>query len=359
MSRKQLDLDFNRGRKLWILHQVSPLMPFSRMARVLRAIDDVARNESKVSLTHREISAYDGMSVPTVRRGIEDLCRYGLLIKDSTINARGQQANSYRIVWPNLDAIANGEPLDDPAPVPEKSTQVLKAGGDHHEHPPDHSDYPPAHHDQAPPDHSDQALLYPPLKPINTPPPSHQALVTSAPAWSVVEEVLISEGVGRASPAVESARSRGCVPAEILQLIEFARSKPGAYGPGAIYTRIRNALPGEDPAAGWPPEDEKYHKNQRQAQADRECRRSAQETADRRAKRKVNQRARQELEREYGPQLDRLKRDELLDFVRVHCEPVIVRALAQNPDIHRSAGFYRVTLLEALRDQATGLPGEV
>lgn len=138
MDRKQLDLDFNRGRKLWILHQVAPLMPFSRMARVLRAIDDVARNESKVTLTHREISAYDGMSVPTVRRGIEDLCRYGLLIKDNTINAHGQQANSYRIVWSNLDAIANGEPLDDPAPVPEKSTQVLKVGGggDHHDQPP-------------------------------------------------------------------------------------------------------------------------------------------------------------------------------------------------------------------------------
>lgn len=210
-----------------------------------------------------------------------------------------------------------------------------------------------------PPDHCDQALLYPPFKPINTPPPSNQALVATAPTWSVVEEMLILEGVGRASPAVETAKSRGCAPTEILKLIEYARSKPGAYGPGAIYTRIRNALPGDDPALGWPPEDEKYHKGQRQEQAVCERRRSAQEAADRQTKRNANQRAQQELEREYGLQLDRLKRDELLDFVKAHCKPVIVRALAHNPDVYRSSGFYRVALLEALRDQATGLTGEV
>ncbi|QDT98012.1 helix-turn-helix domain-containing protein [Gimesia aquarii] len=382
-QKEQGCLNFTRGNKIHILREIAPLLPHYRMTRVLRAVDawqwKNARNENYFTFSYRQIAEFEGMSVPTVRRGIADLIKYDLLIKHEAVTSYGQQPNAYKIAWSILDAVVNdGEPLlldldeitgdetETPAPdLDQKSSQVLKVGGDQFDHPPDH-DAPPesaqvvnvgGDHSDHPPDQFDQASLYPLIN-IN-PPPSHKALVTITPERVVVEKELRLMGVGLASKAIETALGRGCSLDDVLQLIEYARSKPDAYGPGALKNRVCEALPGEDPSQGWPRESDEFLKQQRQAVAQKEGSQASRKTAEREAKRKANQRAQQELEREYGPQLDRLKRDELLDFVKAHCEPVIVRALAQNPDVHRSPGFYRVTLLEALRDQATGMPGEV
>lgn len=80
----------------------------------------------------------------------------------------------------------------------------------------------------------------------------------------------------------------------------------GAYGPGAIKTRISQAMPGADPDFGWPAENEKFLKQQAQRSAEA---RRAQEVSERETKRKVTEHAQQLLERDYGPQLDTMSRE--------------------------------------------------
>lgn len=365
MERKEQGrLNFTDGNKQFILREVAPFLPHSRMTRVLRAIRErhwqYARDENEVMLSHKEIASYDGMSVPTARRAIQDLIDFNLLIKSETVSCHGRQANSYKIVWSNLDAIVNdGEPLIGPAPVPEESTgefsetpapdldyessQVVKVASDHGDTPPDHCDHPPDHGDQPPPDHCDQASLYPSI--INPPPPE-----SNNPTWEEVEEILISEfGVGRPVPAVTAARESGCAIVEILQLIEYARSKPGAYGAGAIYTRIFESRPGRDPAQGWPDESEKYRKRQKQSKTKVKAVQAETANAEREKKIKQDQHARQLLERDFGPELDRMNREELRDFAFAHCTEFVARLIGRSPDAIRAGGLYRDELLKALK----------
>lgn len=359
--RNQGRLNFTHANKLFILREVAPFLPHPRMTRVLRAIQErhwqYARDADEVTLSHKQIATCDGMSVPTVRRAIADLIDHNLLIKTETVSCYGRQANSYKIVWSNLDAIVNdGEPLVEPAPVPEKSepidsetsapdleyesTQVVKTACDHHDHPPDHGDYPPDHSDHPPPDHHDQASIFPRIN-INPPPPSGKE-----PTWEEVEIILFSEmKVGRAVSAIEAAQGRGCSPYDIMRLIEHARSKPGAYGPGAIFTRVSQAVPSADPSFGWPNENKGYR--QQKAIKEAESKRD-QEVAEREQKRLQDQRARDQLERTFGPQLDAMDLSELRSFA-VLCPTVVAGAIRRDPAAARqSGGLYRIEILKAL-----------
>lgn len=368
-EKQQGRLNFTHGNKLFILREVAPFLPHPRMTRVLRAIQErhwqYARDADEVSLSHRQIATYDGMSIPTVRRAIADLIDHQLLIKTETVSCYGRQANSYKIVWSNLDAIVNdGEPLTDPAPVPDdseavdsetpapdleyESTQVVKTASDHHDQSPDHHDHPPDHSDHPPPDHHDQASINPKL--INPPPPSE----INNPTWREVEEILISEfGVGRPGKAVAAARENGCATADVLRLIEYARSKPGAYGAGAIYNRISEAWPGRDPAQGWPEESKRYRQRQSRTRRNDRQAQLARETRERDERKRQDQAERQRLESEFGPVLDAMTRDQLRAYVAEHCLPTIAQAIAGDPDAHRESGLWRTEILKSLKARQT------
>ncbi|QDT84611.1 hypothetical protein [Gimesia chilikensis] len=368
-EKQQGRLNFTHGNKLFILREIATYLPHPRMTRVLRAIQErhwqYARDADEVSLSHKQIATVDGMSVPTVRRAIADLIDHQLLIKTETVSCYGRQANSYKIVWSNLDAIVNdGEPLADPAPVPAQSaavdsetsapvleyesTQVVKTASDHHDQSPDHCDHPPDHGDQPPPDHHDQASINPKL--INPPPPSG----TNNPTWREVEDLLISEfGLGRPGKAVSAARENGCATADVLRVIEYARSKPGAYGAGAIYNRISEARPGRDPAQGWPEENKRYRQRQSRTRRNDQQAQLAREARERDERKRQDQAERQRLESEFGSVLDGMTRDQLRAYVAEHCQPVIAQAIARNPDAHRSEGLYRTEILKSLKARQT------
>ncbi|QDT26833.1 hypothetical protein Enr10x_21430 [Gimesia panareensis] len=368
-EKQQGRLNFTHGNKLFILREVAPFLPHPRMTRVLRAIQErhwqYARDADEVSLSHKQIAKYDGMSVPTVRRAIADLIDHQLLIKTETVSCYGRQANSYKIVWSNLDAIVNdGEPLTDPAPVPDdseavdsetpapdleyESTQVVKTASDHHDQSPDHHDHPPDHSDHPPPDHHDQASINPKL--INPPPPSE----INNPTWREVEEILISEfGVGRPGKAVAAAQANDCTPADILPLFAYARSKPGAYGAGAIFTKISEARPGRDPTQGWPEESEEYLKQQARKKLKVQQTKKARTEQEREERKRQDQAERQRLESEFGPVLDGMTRDQLRAYVTEHCLTPVAQAIARNPDAHCEAGFWRTEILKSLKARQT------
>lgn len=374
-QKEQGHLNFTRGNKIHILREIAPLLPHYRMTRVLRAVDawqwKHARNENYFTFSYRQIAEFEGMSVPTVRRGIADLIKYDLLIKCEAVTSYGQQPNDYKIAWSILDAVVNdGEPLLDPGeitsdefetPAPDldqKSSQVLKVGGDQIDHPPDH-DSPPestqvvkvgGDHSDHPPDQIDQASLYPLINIY--PPPSKK------PTWEEVERILNLVGVGCAVKATTAARDRDCQPAEILQLIGYAQSKPGAYGPGAIYKRVSEMIPGSNPAEAWPRESKEFRQEQKQAKHQAKLNQAAQLAAKREEKKLVDQHAQEILERDLGPELDRMDRYELRAFAAAHLGDAIAGSFARDPEKHRLSGFYRPILLKALKDQATGMPGE-
>lgn len=361
---EQRQLDFNRGAKLGILRRVSERnILSSRMLLVLRAIDDRAQNQSAITLTLSQIGEYSGQSRETAKRGVADLVRNSLLIKTAVVNETGKQANQYQIVWSQLNAIGDGERFDLVKPTPRKqaqpaaettpaeSTQVVIPATGQILVDPGHSD--PSDGSQRPPDpgHSDPSLLIAPLR-INNPPTSlgSEPPAEDRPAdWSGLEGELIGLGIKAAGAAIRTAQGRGCQPADIRRLIDHARSKPGAWGPGAIHDRVRVARPGENPATGWAVESDAWQRAQKQQQQAAQRDRDAQQAAQRRAQRAARREADQRLEREFGPVLDELTPAAVLDFARTHC-PTLVGLLRREPNQAQHGGT-RLFLLAALKKQ--------
>lgn len=347
---EQLQLDFNRGAKLWILRRVSELNLITpRMLMVLRAIDDRARDQAETEATLAELGAYSGQSRDTAKRGVADLVRNQLLIRKPVVNGGGVQANRYQIAWGQLQAMADGEPWEliktDPKPAatqPAESAQVVKAAMGQMEPAPGHSA--PAAGAQCPtdPGHSAPAILYAPLRKNNLP---------SFPgsSWERVVAELIDLGLGAPQAAISRAQASGCSPADLMGLIHHARSKPGAWGPGAVFHRITAALPGGDPAAGWPKPSAEWQQRQiRQAQQ-QQIQQTAQQAAQRQAERQARRERNQRLIDQYGAILD-----DLSDAERVELAQTISRHLASrlriNPADYRLHGC-RMWLLDALKKQ--------
>ena len=79
-------------------------------------------------------------------------------------------------------------------------------------------------------------------------------------AWQEVEEELLKCKVAMAHDCCSQARWRGVTSDEVLAMVAVYRSLPGAWGPGGLHLRVRSALPGADPAEGWPPQDGAYRR---------------------------------------------------------------------------------------------------
>ena len=125
-----------------------------------------------------------------------------------------------------------------------------------------------------------------------------------APLWMEAESALREEGVFAAGGALNAAQQIGASPADVLAIIEHARSRPGAWGPGAIRNRVINTRPGLDPGEGWPPHSEEFER-ERQAFSEGEERRASRAQADReKARNTETRRDDDQREATFGPILD-------------------------------------------------------
>lgn len=359
-ERKQLELDFKRGEKLAIITKIMKRNVFnSRMLLALRAIDDRAQNQSTITLTYQQIGDYLSMSRATAKRGVADLEKYDLLIKTPVLDTQGQKANQYQLLWTYLQLIADGHPLENPAPDPAEqrgddseipapvsdyeSSQVLIHAGGQKEGTPGHYDPPPGSPCTDPPGHHDPAILYPFISRINPPPPINHR------SWEGVGNILISLGVAAAGRAISNAQANRCGPADVLPLIEHYQSKPGAYQPGALFRRVSQAMPGGDPASGWPLESAKWLRSRQQADQVAQRDQAAQKAAARQAEIEARQQARQVLEAEYGPALDEMNEAERF-VVAQECGPIIAAQLARDRRKYQ-AGEMRLFLLTKIKER--------
>jgi hypothetical protein len=150
------------------------------------------------------------------------------------------------------------------------------------------------------------------------PPPVAPAAEASTPVdveWEEVEEALLSEGVARASEAVDAARSNACHPIDVRRVVSHYRSKKPAWEEGALFERIRILRSGQDPAAMWPAPSKAAqvasNTAQRVAQASKaaEVRMSDQAIAEQEFERF------QRLEADHGAAIDALDREAIRKII--------------------------------------------
>lgn len=161
---------------------------------------------------------------------------------------------------------------------------------------------------------------------------------------------MIELGVFAPRPAIESARSAGATPEDVLAVLNWSEAKPGAWGPGAIRNRVMICRPGLDAAAGWPEPSTDYNR-QRQADSEGENRkRSRAKQAGEEIRNAETKLAAVEQEQAWGPVLDQLKPDELdqlADTVLGQTGPAVVHYRR-----HGASGMVRGLLLDAIAQGA-------
>lgn len=186
----------------------------------------------------------------------------------------------------------------------------------------------------------------------NPPPPSelrpHSPANASEPIEGKAAAELAKLGVDRPNQAVAMAIRNGATLKDIQAICHVFSSKRGAWGPGALYERVKEFQEDIPPDKGWPPADPKWllqqERGKRTEQAQQQARQREQERQD-------DQRVREDRERRYGPLLDDLSEQELRDLIRELIPDVaqkshLDRLRRDGPDGYRKPGSYRRDLLQ-------------
>lgn len=258
------DVDYFQRRR-WISEAEIPNTcnaAGATMKAVLHAIHDHYGKNEKSWPSEERIASQLSVTTRTVERAIRGLKELSLLIAIPTGYGRGKGVhNQYVIVWGEVT-------LREPSR--REAHRDLLAGhraGDEAKSAPIHSDTPPIHSDMVA-IHSDILSLHSDtmsdeliIKQIKEPPPppaktkTLQQPTPRSADWKEVEEVLVSlpqdRRPGAWKSALETARQSGVTPDHVLAILRFYESEPSAFGPGALYHRLRYCHPRIAPAEGW------------------------------------------------------------------------------------------------------------
>ena len=358
---EQLEFDFPRSRKLWTLRNLTGKFPKpkqQRMRGVLRAIDEIARNDMSCQATHRMISEISDLSVMTVRRGIEDLESFGLLITQEVVSEKGQKGHIYRPVWPSLHAIAEGEEtLKSEESTMEKQSTEQSAPCSPRTPPPVHQEQPPCSPRTPPPVHGE----HPPLFTVNTPtiyPVCKTDLLPPPPTadeWAEVVGQLMELNLASIKPAISEAQQSGAFPSDIQALIDHYQTRTEitdkrvtvrAWGPGALQKRIANWLPGGDASAGWPEKLNKEYTNwmERKQYIVQQREKASQKAS----KKKSSKSIANDLEKRHGANLDAYTDDELIRAIKSGSQlwPLLSKQVQNGDDWRKKNRFSLLKLME-------------
>lgn len=303
------------------------LTPGERFARIRRAVFDPSESAATVRNVRRlleKIEAFShrgermeldflaevlGVSRRTVQRIIADAEALGVLAVDRTPRQRGgQPANSYRVQW---DALRGGPikrlPASSKAPPggldpPDRRNDKMSPRGDKMTTRGDKMS-PPLRNTS--PFGGPKDLIDPSFS-IGTPCAPSAALQTEEEDQRALVEELRALGVADAERPVREALGRGTSSAELRAIFAFFASKPGAWGVGALWTRVKASRPGEPAEAFWPPVDPQFARRAANVERTRREREREAEEAAYRAKREREDAAMAALEAEWGPTLDGL-----------------------------------------------------
>lgn len=174
----------------------------------------------------------------------------------------------------------------------------------------------------------DNGQSFLPVPGIQSPTPS--ATPVAAKTGGAEDRILLklkSAGIALVRETLDQALAQGLTLDAVEQVVDYACSRPAAWGPGALRMRlISRSAPLLAPHQGWPapaPAEAKLRETQRMA----ECSAAAQKTRESDAGRRAELK---QLELDFGPQLDALPEDavfRLLGELRLD-SPFLRRAAA-------------------------------
>lgn len=159
-------------------------------------------------------------------------------------------------------------------------------------------------------------------------------------SWAGVVAELCAEGVQIAPEAAGSAKSRGCLPSEALEVIRQWREWRPAFGVGLLVSKIRTLRP--DSKISWPDPPAGYVRKVEERKAADSNRSKARSAKQLRAE---NAAAKEALEREFGPRLDAMSKENLHDFLVLR-QPTL--ALSIPSDWPVPIGLFRTAVLHEL-----------
>lgn len=364
-QQQQLPLD--PRERLALIRAASSRLPLSapRRHNVQLLLEQLEAHTAQQSLTTEFLAAVMFRSPRTVRRAVRDAENHHILAvarHPGQSGSGGQTANTYRVQWDALRTIARGTVPQPPIGSRGQAggqrgsprCQDGQAGGQVgsalarfliKEPPLGGSDI----------NKSTSSSFLPNRQPQRAWCPGAQEITDHGADWREVEEELVSTGMGDIEGVMRRVRGR-CTPADVLAIIAHWRSKPGAWGLGALHMRLRFVSPGCDPAKCWVPESEAWRREQKnRAQSAYAQERRRQEVAHRAAAAK-QQAALDLLEALYGGTLDALPADELASLAAEafgHCpNPAFYHSMLRRSD--RTNCNLRPLLLEALQRRIVG-----
>ena len=186
--------------------------------------------------------------------------------------------------------------------------------------------------------------------PPNPPPDSGGDAAQSEP-WRLVEEEIRKEGVAKAADAVVAARSNGCTPEFVQSVVEVFRSNKPAWSAGALYTRLMNLRSWQDPEADWPPPSEEFERARKKRLRDAEASKQIENRVDVAGERAAASKTAEELERDFGPELDSLRKEKVREMIReIDQHPDLM--LKRLPARGKTSGVLRESLLMHLQSLA-------
>jgi len=154
---------------------------------------------------------------------------------------------------------------------------------------------------------------------------------TNVEGWRNILSILKVLGVAAAEPTLKATQARGLSPDEVQTVIDEYRSKPGAWGLGALVGRLNGSLP------QWPPPSDDYLRQQRREAFQKSSERQMRERAQRRAEFQQQREAEAQLESQVGPLVDRLPPAELAGLETRAVPDASELALSrQCPAVHRN-----------------------
>ena len=193
-----------------------------------------------------------------------------------------------------------------------------------------------------------RASFFPPPNPTPSPPNPPAPDGAAEDGWAAAGGELRECGVKNRRAALEAAQTAGLGPEHVTALCRVYRLHPGAWGPGALLHRLREATPpepDEDLAEwaieGWPTVSAQYADKQAEARRRDEARAERQE-------RQAEVDADAALERDFGPALDALNQAERDELAEKH----LTGAALQHYRRRGMSATIRATLLGALAAEA-------
>lgn len=312
MAGKQLEFDFQRRNKLWMLEKLQVRCDCAAEGKrrcecgktvksLLKALDGFARNDPQCRVTVKNIGLSMGTQSTATKRAIRVTARLGYISVLSADEADGLDTDrkrsgsmsTYKIewlkIWNETEEKAPQRVREDVGVEPATRTQSSRLSTQDGVRVARNLAAEPAVGDHVPPPKATTPLSpgdhVPPLKRPPAPPPSssssslstNSVIIVSDPPGDTPDDgddggedfwkpedpepevtledavdMLRAAGVERARAAVNVAEAHGMTPAGIVAVARHALAHPGRWNPQVIYTRVTSLdAIDQPPDEGW------------------------------------------------------------------------------------------------------------